>query len=204
MKNKIILNLAITALLLTSCATLCKVKPISVTIETDTVQFAESKIPCNKVKDYQLAIEQTIKAIYSDEFKKELDDYIKNNIGDGPHAKAWENVKASEVVKKMREQLNGTYVETYGGIKGLWLNLIFGNIAFDGTEDGPILLNRIPLKNRSASSISNTIAHEVSHRIGLKHPHSSKNLKIAYKEPPYIIGNIIERIVEQKLREAKP
>lgn len=97
----------------------------------------------------------------------------------------------------MRVQINGTYAETYGGIKGLWLFVFYHNIAYDGTESGPILLNRIPLKKRTSESIANTIAHEVSHRIGLTHPHSDSNLNIAYKEPPYIIGDIIEDIIEK-------
>ncbi len=95
---------------------------------------------------------------------------MKDSIGTVEHSKAWENLNASDIVKKMREQLNGTYAETYGGIKGLWLFVFSHNIAFDGTENGPILLNRIPLKIRTPASIANTIAHEVSHRIGLTHP----------------------------------
>lgn len=201
MKNQIILNFVIANLFFSSCASICKVKPISVTTNGNKIEFAVSKIPCYKSEEYQQAVEQTIKAIFSDDFETQLANYIKDSIGTGEHTKAWENLNSSEIIKKMRDQLNGTYVETYGGVKGVWLNWLYGNIAFDGTENGPILMNRIPLKNRSVASISNTISHEISHRIGLKHPHSNKNLKIAYKEPPYIIGNIIEKIVAQKLKK---
>jgi hypothetical protein len=187
----------LTSLFISSCTTICKVPPTNLIINGNKLAFAESKMPCKKIADFNIAVEQSIKAIFSDEFEKQLDNYIKDSVGTiGEHIKAWENLKASEIVKKMREQINGTYAETYGGIKGLWLSVVYDNIAYDGTESGPILLNRIPLKKRTPASIANTIAHEVSHRSGLAHPHSGTNLKIAYKEPPYIVGDIIERIIE--------
>lgn len=182
-------------LILSSCASICKVDPITKNIGGKDITFQESKLPCKKVDDYRKAVDEVVNAIYSDEFEKRLAEHIKNGIGKGEHAKAWEGLEAKSIVKKMREQLNNTYVETYGGIKGLWLNVFFGNLAYDGTLDGPILLNRIPLKNRSSASIANTIAHETAHRIGLKHPHSNDDLEIAYKEPPYVIGDIIESII---------
>ncbi len=184
-------------LILNSCASICDVAPITKKIEEKSITFKKSKIPCNKVVDYQKAIEQVIEAVYSKKFELMLTEHIKNNIGKGKHEAAWKGVVADVVVKKMREQLDGTFVETYGGIKGLWLNVFYGNIAFDGTKNGPILLNRIPLKKRSSGSIANTIAHETAHRIGLTHPNSNDDLKVAEKEPPYVIGDIIEIIVNE-------
>lgn len=182
-------------LFMSSCATICKVSPVTTNVNGNNVTFAESKMPCKKVDDFKDAVNKTVKAIYSDQFETWLANYIKDSIGTGEHSAAWENLKAPEIVTKMRQQINGTYADTYGGIKGLWLFIFYHNIAYDGTESGPILFNRIPLKKRTASSMANTIAHEVSHRVGLTHPHSNINLKIAYKEPPYVIGNIIEEIV---------
>lgn len=185
------------SLLFSSCATICKVSPIKTVIGNNTITFAVSKIPCKKVEAFKEAVDKTIRAIYSKEFQAKLADHILNGIGKGDHEAAWKNVSASEVVAKMRQQINGTYADTYGGIKGLWVNFFSGNIAYDGTLDGPILFNRIPLKKRGAASISNTIAHEIAHRIGLTHPHSSKRgqFDTASNEPPYVIGDIIEDIV---------
>ena len=198
--KKTLLMISITSsLILSSCATICIIEPITTKVDNKDIVFATSKIPCYKKDDFNKSVMLAVKAIFSKEFETQLSDHIKNGIGIGEHAKAWENLNATEIVQNMRNQLNGTFVETYGGIKGLWLNKIYGNLAYDGTLNGPILINRIPLKNRSIESISNTIAHEIAHRVGLKHPHSDTDLKIAYKEPPYVIGDIIESIAKELL-----
>jgi len=187
--------------LISSCTSLCEVSKVTYKEGGKEITFAESKMPCKKVDDFKIAVNLTIKSVYSEKFETLLTNYIKDSLGTGEHTKAWEGVFAKDVVQKMRENINGTSADTYGGIKGLWLYLIYGNIAYDGTEHGPILFNRVPLKNRTPLSISNTIAHEISHRIGLNHPHSNSKLKIAYREPPYVIGKIIEEIAKEILRE---
>ncbi|RBQ04955.1 hypothetical protein [Pedobacter miscanthi] len=198
MKNNLLLFLAGIALFCCSCAKICTVPPINATVNGTTVSFASSKIPCKKVTEYEEAVKLSINAIYSETFEITLENYMKDSIGNGPHEKAWEGLVAKEVVKKMRLQINGEFIETYGGPIG-WLRYTFShNIAYDGTADGPIWLNRIPLKNRNAASIANTIAHETAHRIGLRHPNSDVDLKIAYKEPPYVIGTIIENMCTNK------
>ena len=180
--------------LFSSCAKICTVQPISTIVNGSSISFASSKIPCKKVTEYEEAVKLSINAIYSDAFEKELENYIRESIGSGSHTEAWKNLDAKDIVQKMRKQINGEFIETYGGIGG-WLSYTFShNIAYDGTANGPIKLNRIPLKHRNAASIANTIAHETAHRIGLTHPHSNVDLKIAYKEPPYIIGDIIEKL----------
>lgn len=198
--TKTVILFSLTTLLISSCATICKVSPTKTNIDGKEITFAESKMPCYKVADFDSAVALTIKAIYSDEFEKQLDSYIKDSVGTtGEHVEAWKNLKASEIVKKMKEQINGTYADTYGGIVGLWKFIFYGNLAYDGTETGPILFNRIPLKKRTPSSMVNTIAHEVSHRVGLTHPHSSVRgkFKVALKEPAYIIGDIVEEIAKK-------
>lgn len=182
---------------ISSCTSLCEVSKITYQLDGTEITFAESRMPCKKVDDFKLAVNLTIKSVYSEKFETLLTNYIKDSLGTGEHTKAWEGVIAKDIVQKMRENINGTSADTYGGVKGLWLHLIYDNIAYDGTENGPILFNRVPLKNRNPPSISNTIAHEISHRIGLKHPHSDSNLKIAYREPPYVIGDIIEEIAKE-------
>lgn len=189
----------LTALLASSCATICKIPARQIVVDGHEVEFGESKMPCKKVSDFNIASEQAIKAIFSDEFEIQLENWIKDSVGVGEHTKAWEGLNAHDVVTKMRSQIRGTYADTYGGIKGLWLYIFYHNLAKEGPRSGPILLNRIPLKKRTSASISNTIAHEVSHRIGLTHPHSNirGKFKVAEKEPPYVVGDIVQGIIEK-------
>jgi hypothetical protein len=192
----------LTTLFISSCATICTVSPTKTTIDGKEITFAESQMPCDKVADFDSAVALTIKAIYSDDFERQLESYIKDSVGTtGEHVAAWNNLKASEIVQKMRVQINGTYADTYGGIKGLWLFVIYHNLAKDGTENGPILFNRIPLNKRTPLSMVNTIAHEVSHRVDLTHPHSdTHDMEIAFKEPAYIVGDIVERVAADKMK----
>jgi hypothetical protein len=187
-------------ILLNSCAKICTIQKTSIDVFDKQISFGPSTFPCKKLDKYESAVKKAITSIYSDEFEIKLTEYIKDSIGSGEHVPAWEGLVASEIVAKMRSQINGEFLETYGGIRGWWVNKFSGNLAYDGTMNGPIRINRIPLKYewRDASSIANTIAHETAHRIGLTHPHSNSNLKIAYKEPPYIIGQIIESIARKQ------
>ncbi|SFA43512.1 hypothetical protein SAMN04488511_103370 [Pedobacter suwonensis] len=194
MKNKSLYFLTGIALFYFSCAKICIVPPVNTTVGGAVVSFASSKIPCKKVPEYEKAVKLSINAIYSQMFETELENYIKDSIGNGPHENSWKGLVAKDIVDKMRKEINGEYIETYGGAIGWFRYAFYHNIAYDGTANGPILLNRIPLRHRNAASIANTIAHETAHRIGLIHPSSDIDLKIAYKEPPYVIGAIIENI----------
>lgn len=198
MNKKLLFSLCGTALLYCSCSKICIIPPIATMVNGEVISFGSSKIPCKKVLEYKEAVKLSINAIYSREFETDLESYIKDSIGNGPHEKAWKGLVAKDIVDKMRKQINGEYVETYGGAIGWFRYTFYHNIAYDGTANGPILLNRIPLKYRTAASIANTIAHETAHRIGLIHPNSNINLKIAYKEPPYVIGDIIENLCSKK------
>lgn len=191
-------NSALLACLLpASCARICSVEPATVAVQGGEVVFAGSRIPCYKAEDFREAARLTALAIYAPEFEQRLAYYMEHTMGEGPHVAAWKGVMAKEVVAKMRSHVNGTYVRTYGGAVGLWKYWVYGNLAYDGSESGPILINRTGLKKRSSVSLSNTMAHEIAHRIGLTHPHSDDDLEIAYKEPPYVIGDIIEEIAGQ-------
>jgi len=161
-----------------------------------TVATGISSMPCKKAAAYDTAQRQAIQAIYSEEFSVRLRTHM-GRIGEGPHALSWQGWEADTIVFRMRRELEGLSAETYGGVGGWCKHLFFGNIAYDGVANGPIRLNRIPLKHRDAASIANTIAHEVAHRAGLTHPHSSSDLDIAELEPPYVIGNIVEAIVRE-------
>ena len=198
-----ILKLLLLSLTISSCANICKVNSFEVKTDLSTIKIADSEFTCKKKEDFMKSAKLTTKAIYSEQFLTELKSYMKDSISEGPNKKAWENLNAKDIVMAMRKQINGTHVDTYGGIKGWWLSVFFGNIAFDGTENGPIRYNRIPLRKRTIPQISNTLAHELAHRVGLKHPNSDNNLEIAKKEPPYVIQDIIEKLVKKELSENK-
>lgn len=182
-----------------SCAEICVTKSVKVEVSEKTITFKQSKIPCYKIEEFEKAAKYTIEAIYSEDFSRGLANHIENNIGSGPQVAAWKGVSSDETVMRMREAIDGAYAETYGGTKGLWLSVIYGNIAYDGTKDGPIKLNRWSLRGRGIGKIANTIAHEVAHRIGLTHPGIKISQDVANKEPPYVIGDIIERIVIRRI-----
>lgn len=183
---------------LTSCVSLCDIDVMTVQTSSQSVQSGKSVFPCYKESDFNEAFKLCVEAIYSNEFSIRLENYMRDSIGEGKHKNAWVGLTSKDVIRDMKSQLNGVGVDTYGGIKGLWLYIFYGNLAYDGTLDGPIMMNRIPLKGRDIPSISNTIAHEIAHRAGMKHPNSDSNLKIAQKEPPYVIGDIIESIINNR------
>jgi len=190
-------------MIISSCASICKIDSFEIKTDSSIIKIADSEFTCNKKEDFIKSAKLTTKAIYSEQFLTELKSYMKDSISEGPHKEAWKNLNANDIVMSMRKQINGTHVETYGGIKGWWLSVFYNNIAFDGTENGPIRYNRIPLRKRTIPQISNTLAHEIAHRVGLKHPNSDNDLKIAKKEPPYVIQDIIERLVKKELEENK-
>lgn len=186
-------------LLLSGCASICDTKSFTKNVSGTVVVLPESKIPCEKVADYELAAEYAIDALFSNEFENRLQDFMDTRLLEGKHVEAWEGLSADEITQAVRQTISGTYADTYGGIYGLFLNVFTGNIAYDGTLDGPIRMNRWPLRKRGVPQIANTIVHEVAHRAGYSHPSSSSDLKIADLEPPYVIGNIIEEIVAERL-----
>lgn len=191
--------LTLFCVIFTSCARICTIPVITVEVKEKQISFGPSTFPCDKMGTYESAVKLAILAIYSQDFEDMLSAYIRDSLGNGEeHVSAWGKWSATAIVDSMRHQINGEYVATYGGIQGWWWYKTAGNLAFDGDSIGPIRINRIPLrlKSRDAPSISNTIAHETAHRIGLEHPHSKSNMRVAQKEPPYVIGYIIGEIAK--------
>jgi hypothetical protein len=145
---------------------------------------------------YKLTIEEAgrdaINALYSDGFAEDFALFLSRHGSDGPHAKAWNSVDQTSTISALKDKVHGQAISTYGGLRGWFVNFVYGNVAYDGGATGPIRLNRAALP-RSVSSIANTIAHEVAHRAGLTHPHSDDRLEIARCEPPYVIGSLVEK-----------
>jgi len=164
-----------------------------------SITMGASRIPCNKVKEYEKAASYCVDALFSDQFESELIKFISSVKSDDKYYPAWDGLRAENIISDMRSSIDGTYAETYGGPVGLFKYLVFHNIAYDGTTDGPIRLNRWPLKKRSPADISNTIAHEVAHRIGLVHPSSDNDMATAKLEPPYVVGNIVGKLVQERI-----
>jgi len=181
-----------------SCAKICQVPRTEVTLPGgETSSIGESSFPCKHQKKFQLASQYAIEAIFSEEFEQKLTDHIKNGIGEGLHAAAWNGLEAKKIIANMKKQLDYTCAETYGGINGLYLYIFHDNLAFDGGACGPIRFNRIPLRKRKIHDLANTIGHEVAHRVGLIHPSTGDN---KFEEPPYIIGNIVKDIVKSRVK----
>ena len=196
MKLKVFFTLVAT-LSLASCASLTVVEQGG--CGTGTARntcLGKRVIPEDQVALFNKASQQVIDVLSSAEFNNELKSFIDQHTNKGKHARSWAGFDISSVQEKLISEVNGLEVETYGGIYGGFYALFFGNKAFDGVTDGPIRLNRWALP-RPSESIANTIAHEAAHRIGYSHPHSSKGgqLMVAYCEPPYVIGSIVEKIL---------
>lgn len=182
--------------LLSSCATIVTLEKGGCgTGEGKKICLGKQEIPEKQVDLFKDASQEAIDAVISPQFIEELEYFIDKHSNSGKHSQAWVDFDLGSVQGKLIDEINGLEVETYGGLYGGFYALIFGNKAFDGSEDGPIRLNRWALPRPSAS-IANTIVHEAAHRIGYSHPHSSKRgmLEVAYCEPPYVIGSIIEKI----------
>jgi hypothetical protein len=154
--------------------------------------FGAIEVPDDQHATFSLAARQTVDAVHSREFAEDLRDFAARYGADGDHAAAWAGVDPVATIAALQAGVPGQKVATYGGLRGWFLRAFFGNVAYDGSADGPILLNRAALP-RSAPSIANTFAHEIAHRAGLRHPHSSRNLATARCEPPYVIGTLVEK-----------
>lgn len=112
---------------------------------------------------------------------------------------AWAGKTAKWIVDSLRRILPSTIVETYQDCGAYRRS---GNLAYEGT-DGAILINRCHLiEGRTTADIANTIAHELSHRIELRHPHMQgwwgRSWRKANCEPPYVIGGIVGNIVDSR------
>ena len=154
--------------------------------------FGEIDAPDRDRPAVLLAATETIDVLYSPGFHADLQDFREAHAGDGQHAAAWQDLDPDRTILALQAALDGQRVATYGGVRGWFLRTFFGNTAYDGSAEGPILLNRAALP-RSPPSIANTFAHEIAHRVGLRHPHSGSSLAVARCEPPYVIGSLVEK-----------
>lgn len=159
------------------------------------------EVPSKQQQLFMEGSQKAIDVIYSQEFADNLDRYIAALPVAYRQQSAWKNVDAQQVVQELRKKVCGLNITTYGGPRGLWVKVFYGNIAYDGeggAPDSPIRINRWGLANRTAAEVANTIAHEAAHRMDLTHPSSDNDLKAANCEPPYVIGNLVEALAAGK------
>lgn len=199
-----IVCLAAVAAVLSGCATLPADMPMDVTATSQGCGSPPHATICLGFDDlatrrygslFSQAAREGVDAVYTDAFERDLAAFVRNHAGAGAHAEAWRGLDQEATVRDLRRVMGTMKVTTYGGVHGWWVNTIYGNTAYDGTTSGPIRLNRAALP-RTSASVANTFVHEGAHRIGLTHPHSNTDFRVALCEPPYVIGSLIQKQIE--------
>ena len=150
---------------------------------------------------FKRGVQESIEAVFSDRFERALADFIRLHASVSSIADSWKGQEAPAVSASERTHYTSSInIVTKGGASG-WLSRKFAhNVAYegvtktDGTRDIPV--NRYGMRQATPGAIANTIAHEVAHAIGLRHPDSDTNLQRAFCEPPYVIGTIVRQIAE--------
>lgn len=134
--------------------------------------------------------------VYSSQFRNELQRQIDIHQSGAEYGPAWTNLTADSIIERMKRSMTGINVKTFRGPRATLLYYLAGNLAYDGTSRGPIKINETEIAKRSKYDFANTIAHELAHRAGLEHPHSEVKgkFKIALCEPPYVVGEIVEKM----------
>ncbi len=158
-------------------------------------------VPADRLQLFLDGSRIAIDIVYSPEFEAALRQHVACLPEASRLSAPWAGFEVDAVLTRLRKQVCGLNVTTYGGIRGLWVRTFYGNIAYDGEgskETDPIRVNRWGLANRTPAAVANTIAHEAAHRIGWRHPSSEKDLKKAKCEPPYVIGNIVEKLASKQ------
>lgn len=187
--------LLVAGLVMGGCTTLTTIEHVCGQGESATVCTGSLRVPASQQEQFAAAARQAIVAVHDQVLTDRLTEFSSQCAGVGPWAPAWNGVDVAGVSARLKAAAQGVRVDTYGGPIGLFKYVVFGNLAFDGDEAGPIRINRWGLP-RSSASLANSFAHELAHRIGLLHPSSRKNLDIAQYEPPYVIGALVEQQVE--------
>lgn len=157
----------------------------------------EMRVPAKKAALFQAASTQAIDALASRGFRNDLAAFIASLSPADAHAAAWTKRDADALVAELLSGVNGVEIETYGG---LWAMIIARgpaqNVAREGRPGEAIQLNRYALG--TSAEIANSIAHEAAHRapVGLTHPSYERDNSVGYCEPPYVIGQLVQKQIE--------
>lgn len=160
----------------------------------ENVCLGRLDVPENQRATFVEASRIAIDALYSEQFERDFRAFVATHAHSGSHAAEWADVDPDATLAALRRAVSGQNIETYGGLIGWFKYRIFGNMAYDGADAGPIRVNRAAFP-RSTASLANTIAHEVAHRIGLSHSRRGRS-QTARCEPPYVIGSLVEKAIE--------
>ncbi len=83
------------------------------------------------------ASHEAIDAVHAPGLEADLRRFHEHHAATGKHSGAWANVDVSRTIDGLRKTVSGIEIDTYGGPKG-WFPLTFsGNLAYDGTSEGP-------------------------------------------------------------------
>jgi hypothetical protein len=159
--------------------------------------LGEMRVPAKKAALFQAASTQAIDALASRGFRNDLAAFISRLSPADAHAAAWTKRDPDALVSELLGGVNGVEIETYGG---LWALIIAKgptqNVAREGRPGEAIQLNRYALG--TSADIANSIAHEAAHRapVALRHPSYERSNSIGYCEPPYVIGQLVQKQIE--------
>lgn len=186
-------------LVLASCATLTTVSNVCSEGTEPQVCIGPMEVPKDQAETFRKAANSTISLLHTVQVQSQLDKFIRTQVNqkaNAPWHAAWKGLTADKIATDLKSSVDQTALETYGGFCGLMKYWFSHNVATEGVAGGPIRLNRWALP-RTSASIANTIAHEVSHKAGMRHPSSGRDLGIADCEPPYVVGRIVEQLITE-------
>ncbi len=137
-----------------------------------------------------------IDVLHDPRYRAEVARFIAAHAADSDLVETWGDATADALITQMRAELGGLQITTFGGPIGLIRLLAYGTRAFERRNPAePIRLNRWALVKATPASVANTIVHELSHAIDLRHPHSSDpHWAIGLCEPPYVLGSLAEKV----------
>jgi hypothetical protein len=160
-------------------------------------------VPSKFRSKFRKGAEESIAAIFSEKFEPALADFIQRHAAVPAIAEPWKGQEAAAIVTAERARYTRAIsIVTKGGISGWFSRLFHHNVAYEGVQepDGSrrIPVNRFGMSQATPGAVANTIAHEVAHAVGLRHPDSERasGLSRAFCEPPYVIGSIVRQIAE--------
>jgi hypothetical protein len=154
--------------------------------------------PDDRIDAFEEGARAAIDVISSGAFVAELAAFLKKHAHDSDLSDSWADADAEDIAARLRKEIQGASVKTFGGVRGAFDSVFYGTVAIERrNRQRPVEFNRWGLKGRTPAEIANSVVHEIAHGIGLRHPHMPgppKSWDSALCEPPYLIGALVEKI----------